>query len=825
MRIFTLCIVFCLLTMAAWAQEKGSITGTVTSEDGEPLIGANVFVTGTTKGTAADVNGNFSISGLVYGEYTLQISYIGYEEVTQTVSLNGASATVGTVALAEAANSLLNAVIISGSRRAEKITESPATIQIISSKDIEEIPSFNPGELLSRIKGVDFIRSGVVGTGINIRGFNSNFNAKNLQVNDGRLATLIATGLPFGPLSPLIKEDVERVEVVLGPNAVLYGPNAHNGLVHTITKDPRTSPGTTIGLGGGNQSVFSARVRHAQILNDKLSFKVLGEYTRGEEFEFADSVYIDRDGIPGTEGYEELELDNTFEFFKGNAALYYNLTDQSDLILSVNASQSTYLAPTNVGRNQINDWNVGNVHLRYTSPNWFAQVYYTWSSTDSTYAIDERTKQYYRGLDAGLTDAQARGAQSYASGALFVDESKRINAEVQFNETFGKTELVTGVQLQHDMADSRNTYLLDDSDDLNITQIGYYGQLKYNFNERWQAIGAFRADNHEIYDFNFVPKLGLLSRGKLGTWRLTYGQGIAAPTILNMFGDLFSGLILGNAQGFTILDPATGNTSQVERQSVEKIQTFEVGYKGATKDQKLFIDVNAYYNISKDFLSPVTGVGIATERGDTPIDQVQSGFGAFGGLVFTYVNFGQVNTFGTDIGLNYYFTDQLSMTFNYSFFDYSVDEDDLENNDFNGDGVVNKLDVLVNAPTNKASLGFNYRGKKVFANLFLRWVEGYDYFSSFQIAAETQDLVYRGVPVVEDARSNDTWNYGQLGDFVNVDLGVGYRFSPTFTASAQVTNLFDAEYREFTASPFIGRLFSVGLKVQIPPIGGTDGGN
>ena len=406
-----------------------------------------------------------------------------------------------------------------------------------------------------------------------------------------------------------------------------------------------------------------------------------------------------------------------------------------------------------------------------------------------------------------MTDAEARGAQSYGSGAIFVDDSKRLNAEVQYNNTFGEVEIVTGIQYQGDMADSKNTYLLDDTDDLSIYQVGWYGQVQYKFGNGWKTVAAFRADNHEIYDFNFVPKFGIVKNVGSGSFRLTYGQGIAAPTILNMFGDLFSGLILGNSEGFTLTDG-----TKIEKQKVEKLQTFELGYKGQVVPNKLFLDANAYYNISKDFLSPVTVVGVTTHRGDTPIQDVQSGYGVFGGLVATYVNFGQVNTYGADFGFNYYFNDNLSVAMNYSFFDYSVDEDNLEENDFNNDGVVNKLDILVNAPNHKMSVGFNYASKKWFGSIFTRWVQKYDYFSSFQLAAETQDLTYRGVPVVEDAPGADSYNYGPLGGFVNVDFGIGYRFNENISLSGQVTNLFDAEVREFTASPFIGRLYGAELK-------------
>jgi iron complex outermembrane receptor protein len=161
----------------------------------------------------------------------------------------------------------------------------------------------------------------------------------------------------------------------------------------------------------------------------------------------------------------------------------------------------------------------------------------------------------------------------------------------------------------------------------------------------------------------------------------------------------------------------------------------------------------------------------------------------------------------------------LSLNFNYSYFDYSVDENNLEN-DFNGDSVVNKLDILVNAPKNRAGFGLTYSGKKVFGTVFTRWVEEYDYFSSFQIAAESQpELSYRGVPIVADARSADTWNYGPLGGFVNVDVSLGYHINDMFTISGQVTNLFDSEFREFTASPFIGRLVNFEFKINLPPVG------
>ncbi len=820
-------LTFILITLCAGftAAQEGTLTGKVTDTDGTPLVGANILVKGSSIGTVTDIDGKYTIR-LATGSQTILASYIGFAEQTFSINVSNSGNNVLDIALEE--GTALDEVVVSGSKKPEKLTESPATIETIFAREIEEYAG-NPGELIARQKGVDYFRAGIATPALNIRGFNSNFNAKNLQVTDGRFSSLVATGLPLGPLNTTIKEDIERVELILGPNATLYGPNAHNGLLNTITKDPRTSQGTTIainpGVSGDGEGFFSGRIRHAQVLSEKFAFKLMGEYTAGTEFDYTDSVFIDRVGafddegnsIPDgqSEGYEEFELDKGVDFLRTEAAFIYSPTKSTDISLNWGRSNSNYLSPTNVGRNQIVDWRINYYQLKLTTDNFFAQVYYTESKTDSTYSIDERTKQYYRGIDAGLPHEVARGASSYASGALFQDASRRWNAEAQYYDTFGKLDFIAGAQFQSDQANSLGTYLLDENEDdyINVNQLGAYLHLNYDFGGGFKAIASGRFDNHEIYDFNFIPKFGLLKIGERGTWRLTYGQGIAAPTILNMFGNLFSGLILGNAEGFTLADG-----SQVEKQKVEKIETFELGYRGQLVKNKLFLDANAYYSTSTDFLSPVTVVGVTTARGSQKIEEVQSGFAVWNGLVATYINFGQVNTYGFDVGATYYLNPNFNANFNYSYFDYAVDEDDPEN-DFNNDGVVNFLDILVNAPTHKFGAGLNYSGDKFFGSVFGRWVDAYDYFSSFQIASQSHPgLTYRGKPIVENARSADTFNYGPLGGFFTMDLSLGYRINEMFTLSAAASNLFNQELREFTASAPTRGLYTMELRINLPAI-------
>ena len=821
MKIKILMLVSIFFSIASFAQ-KGSISGTVVdATTQEPLMGTNIVVRGTNTGVSADENGNFKLDNLDPKTYTIDVFFMGYESITKEVNVTAGQDVKLDISL-NLSSSVMDEVVLSASRRPQKVTRAPATIAIIGSKEISNYAG-NPGELAARQKGVDFVRSGVQGTGINIRGFNSAFNSKNLQVEDGRISTLVATGLPLGSFTTITKDDIERVEIILGPNAALYGPNAHNGLVATITKDPRTSEGTDVAVAAGNQKVFSARLRHAMKLSDKFAFKVWGERTQGEEFDYVDSVYV------GTTAYPELELDRKFSTTKYGGAAYFGVSDKTDIIASYGHSNNSNLGVTNAGRNQIKDWAIDYVQAKLVSPHFYANLYHTWSKTEDTYAINQRTQNYVSFINNGFSEEEALqrsfyeqwfpveglpdGGVSLPRGSVFKDNSRRFNAEAQYNNEIGSFKYVLGAQFQEDRADSKNTYLLDADGPIVIDQTGVYGQVEYTFEEAdVDLLFVGRYDDHELYGGNFIPKAAIVKNFDFGSFRLTYGKGIAAPSILNLSGNLFGGLVLGNGEGFTLQDGTV-----IDPLKVETIKSYEVGYKGKLAGDKLFLDVNAYYNMSEDFLSPlinITAASPVTKRGDTPIGEVIPG--STGAVVLTYLNFGSVDTYGADFGLNYYLNERNRFSFNYSYFDFSLDTEDLAN-DANKDGVVNSTDLPINTPKNKFGIGYYYTSPKFYGSIYTRYVQEYDFFSGINIAAKTQDLNGDGTnDVIENARNGRTWNYGPLGGFVNVDLNVGYNITENLAIGASITNLFNSEVREFVASPEIGRLFQVELKYHLP---------
>ncbi|WP_282030314.1 TonB-dependent receptor [Winogradskyella eximia] len=817
-KLFLLLTLISTFTMAA--QNSGSIKGMITEASGSPLSGATVYIKSLDKGTVTDYDGNFVLDNLEIGTYDVTISYVGFATTHQSVSVMAGKVTTLNTSLKES-DSILNEVVITANKQPQKITDVPATVNVITSKDIEEFPSFNIGELASRQKGVDFVRSGVLGTGINIRGFNSAFNSKNLQVTDDRLSTLIATGLPMGSFSTVTKDDISRVEILLGPNGTLYGPNAHNGLVSTITKNPRQSEGTTVALGFGNQSVLTTRLRHAEAINDKFAYKFHFEHSKGKEFNYVDSVYV------GTQAYKELDLDRDFKSQKYGASIYYKPSKNSEINGYYGHSNNSNIGITSAGRNQIKDWSIDVAQLKYVSKHFFANTYYTWSKTEDTYAMNQRTQNYVSFVENGFSEEEAR-ERSYMEqwlqtgpnqgdgfalqrGALFKDASERFNAEAQYNNNWKKLYVTLGAQYQLDMADSKGTYLLDE-DGIDLDQTGIYTQLEYKLDESgWGFLFGGRVDNHELYGSNFIPKVAITKKVNNGTFRLTYGKGIAVPSILNLKGNLFGGLVLGNGEGFTLTDG-----TKVGKLEVETINSYEIGYKGQLTD-KLFIDVNGYYNQSDNFISPLVNVADAangnfvTHIGDKPIGEVSEG--NTGAFILTYLNFGHVDTYGFDLGLNYYFSDNFRTSVNYSYFGRELDKNDLDN-DGNLDGQVLESELPINTPNHKFSVGLHYNKGKFYGAVYGRFVEKYDFFSGINVAAETQDQDGDGVnEIVENARVGRTWNYGQLGGFT-VDANAGYNVTDQLSMGLSITNLFNAKNREFVASPIIETLVSFELKYK-----------
>ncbi|WP_416441389.1 TonB-dependent receptor [Phnomibacter sp. MR] len=824
----------------AQATYKGKVTD---KKSGQPLSGATVSLKGTTNAVATDANGEFILITEKSGTHTLVASYIGYADLSVT-----GDATYIRFELSESTG-MGDEVVVTASRRPQKITEAPASVSVITAKDFEQSASFNIGELASKIQGVEFVRTGVNGVGFNARGFNNAFNAKVLLMTDGRNSMMAGgSGLAAGIMNTIIKEDVERLEVVLGPSSALYGPNAHNGIANTITKDPRKHQGTTVVLGGGTQEVFSGRFRQATKINNKWAYKITGEYTAGLDFAFQDSIYAGGSVYGPAVAIPE-KNDRRFRHVRGEGHLYYSVTPKSDIIVSYGGSTNRFLSVNNVGRNQIVDWKFSYLQARYVSPRFFAQIYNTWTNVGNSYGIPGYTRDFWNRTHSTITDPTnplfpAVGrlfpdeAEAFALrlGNRFKEESKRLNAEAQYNYEFEKIglQLVAGLNYQKDNPNTFGTSLADATQKIEVSQFGGALQLEQKLPAGFKLYAAARVDNHSVFGNLFAPKMGLVKSVPGGAFRVTYGRANAAPIILFQSASVF-GLVFGNGDGVRYVPNGAqlSSVSVTEKLKVEEIGTWEIGYKGKI-GKKLYVDVNGYYGNSTNFLSPaITVGGRALSVGNIPIPTaglllpgaVNAQTGVLSGAAFsTYFNYGEVSSYGVDLGINYFFSDMVSLAVKYSWFGSDITKDNIKN-DANRDGFVSAEEKSLNAPKNRiaGTLSFSNLAKgKMFVNLSARWVQEHDFYSGSQMGTAAgkgmRGMVYGGInPLNNQPRFYaKNFNWGALGGFTTIDISAGYRFNSMFSLGAGVSNLFDVEMREFVGSPSIGRLISAELKVHIP---------
>ena len=198
-----------LILFTAGFAGSSTITGKITDiRSGEPLIGANIMLSGTMLGSATNENGDYLISDVPIGSFTIMAMFIGYETIEKEIQI--AADLEYTVNLTLKASAIeLQETKVTAEKRKEKITTAPASMEIITSRDIKGKNTTNMGAYLKGLKGIDFTSSGINNYSISVRGFNSSFNTRLLTLSDGRVANIPALRVINYSTIPQSMDDVE----------------------------------------------------------------------------------------------------------------------------------------------------------------------------------------------------------------------------------------------------------------------------------------------------------------------------------------------------------------------------------------------------------------------------------------------------------------------------------------------------------------------------------------------------------------------------------------------------------------------------------------
>ncbi len=236
---FLISLMFLLfaVTQINYGQANGKIKGKIVdSMSGDALIGANIMIDGTSVGAAADINGEFTLSSVQPGSYTLKITYVGYKEKKEEVTVVSNRATQITVKLewvAVEGETVLVTAQAKGQLAAinEQLTSNELK-SVVSKDKIRELPDANAAESVGRLPGVSLLRSGGEGNQVVIRGMEPKYN---LVMVDG--VTLAPTGRSDRSVSmgSISSYSLEGIEVIKSPTANMDGDQI-GGSVNFVMK-------------------------------------------------------------------------------------------------------------------------------------------------------------------------------------------------------------------------------------------------------------------------------------------------------------------------------------------------------------------------------------------------------------------------------------------------------------------------------------------------------------------------------------------------------------------------------------------------------------
>lgn len=553
---------FTLTTFVVMLQAQDiKVSGTVKDAKGNILPGALVIEKGTTNGVKSGTDGSYTLtipSSRVPA--TVMVRSIGFG--TSEVSVDGSDASVEFSPSLGSSSRSLDEVVVSASRKSEKILNAPASVSVLSEARIQQNSSLSVVDNVRKVAAVDVMPTGLVSNNVVMRGFNNIFSGASMFMVDNRLASVPSLRVNAFQLIPTSNADVRSMEVVRGPASALYGPFASNGVLAVYTKSPldmenrmEVTLGLTSGFRSGdddnakyfykannnldNTGILNPEIRIAGKLTKTLGIKVSGNYLSASDYAFFDSREPNHvkanfgnlsAGKPWTsDGSPADTFNRDFKIRKVavEAKLEWRPAVNTELSFGTGYSSNTNMELTGLGAAQAKDWVSNYYQFQAKKDKFWFQAFLNETNSGNTYLIPQNPTQN--------------------QFTFLKENSKLIALQAQHSSKFinNRLNLVYGTDIFMTRP-SGNVYGRFDNN-ANVNQYGGYIQGEYKFNKQWAFTGATRLDYQDaVSEWMLSPRAALVYKPKENhTFRVTYNRAFASPTALNFFLDLFNGGITG----------------------------------------------------------------------------------------------------------------------------------------------------------------------------------------------------------------------------------------------------------------------------------------
>jgi iron complex outermembrane recepter protein len=532
----------------------------------------------------------------------------------------------------------MDTVVSSVSRQESTVGRSPAAVYVITPEMIRRSGATNIPDLLRMVPGVEVAQIDVNKWAITIRGFNDRFAGKLLVQIDGRAVYRQATSGVFWDEQDVVLQDVERIEVVRGPGATVWGANAVNGVINIITKNAKDTQGALVYGGGGTEERGFSTVRYGGKWNDDTYYRVYGKQFERDSGFNPDGEHDDwRQARTGFRLDSTPSCDDAFtfqgDFFEGDSGVFdvgvFPTPPYSrDLIFD------THL----FGQNLLTRW----THQIDEDSDWALQGY--WDH------VNRRT--------AALDDEQTTYDLDFQYHFLWREDHN----------------IIAGCGYRH-----INDHLLGDfglSADppvRNANLVSCFVQDEITLEEdRWYLTGGSKFEQNDFTGFEYQPSVRLLflPSDRESVWGAV-SRAVRTPGQIEQ-----DAVIRGSVSPVVpVFTELTGDRSVV----AEELLAFELGYRAQPVDDFSW-DLATFYNIYENL------IGVAPSG--APF------FDPSLGAVIIPLEFGNdlsANTYGAELASTYRINPRWELTGSYTLL--FLDVQGLGGNEIQGSSPTNQLYV------------------------------------------------------------------------------------------------------------------------------------
>jgi iron complex outermembrane receptor protein len=507
------------------AAQSRRITGVVAdSATGAALEGARV-VAQAEGGTAvegwSDGRGRFRMLMSGSGSLSLTVSRIGY----RPARVMGATNSDEPIQIRMVEQPFqLAPLVVSASLVRETQLIAPAAVSVVPAATIRTTVTTTALDYLRDVPGIAFAQKGLFTNTFSARG-PRNVTAQDLLVlHDYRYSAIPVLGFNTGLFIPATQDDLERIEVVRGPGAVIYGPNSRRGVVHLITRSPLGPPENVVSVGGGERALFDASARFSRKVGERFGVKLSGRFARGDEWGFSDpaEVAARQQAIGAGADPATLLIGRRLseeKVWQAEARGDWQLRPDAILSTTAGISEATGIETSGeAGASQAQGWRYTYLQSRLTGSRLFANVMYNLSDAGTTYSL--------------------------RSGGLFVDESRLFAAQLQYRLEAGPARFLVGSDFRSGIPRTGGTLNGRFEDDDNLRETGAYLHASAAVSPRVELSGALRLDHHNRLrdEFFLSPRAAVVVKPAPNhALRASWSRSFAQPTTRDLFPDLSLG--------------------------------------------------------------------------------------------------------------------------------------------------------------------------------------------------------------------------------------------------------------------------------------------